>query len=109
MRNALRITVAVGGAVLAAAAGFARGGEVAAGQSMSLPRPERASPATGISGGTVVGPYIGAIGLPPGLLPTAEAGPPPAASPPAPATRGLPALTIRDPAGESRLNDAHRP
>lgn len=115
MRNALRITAAVGGAVLVAAGGLARGGDVAAGQSMPLPRVER--PAVGVSTGTVVGPYIGAIG---GTMSSGgtgapggtAAGPAPSAAPQPhpqpPLTRGLTPMILRDPAGESRLNDDPR-
>ena len=49
MRKALRITATLGSVVLAAAGGLARGGEVAAGQSVPLPRPERPTPAAGMS------------------------------------------------------------
>lgn len=110
MRSALRITAAVGGAVLVAAGGFARGGDVAAGQSVPLPRTER--PAVGAATGTVVGPYIGAIGgamaggTPPGTADGTTAAQP---RPQAPATRGLAPMSLRDPAGESRMNDDHRP
>lgn len=111
MRNALRITAAVGGAVLVAAGGFARGGDVAAGQSVPLPRAER--PAVGAAAGTVVGPYIGAIGgamtgnTVPGAATDGAAAAQP--RPQAPATRGLAPMSLRDPAGEIRLNDDHRP
>lgn len=107
MRKALRITATVGSVVLAAAGGLARGGEVAAGQSVPLPRPERPTPAAGMSGGSVVGPYIGAIGI--GANAGREAAPAPSTVQPPSPTRGLPPLSIRDPAGESRLGDDRHP
>ncbi len=105
MRKALRITATLGSVVLAAAGGLARGGEVAAGQSVPLPRPERPTPAAGMSAGSVVGPYIGAIGGTAGR----EAAPVPSTVQPPSPTRGLPPLSIRDPAGESRLGDDRHP